>query len=532
MSRFADNLALLRRRDSALADRMERTAPAAADFPKRDVSIDGSLDAVILLGSGHLAPGLPVTPRTWIAVVETDERFRALLDAVELSTVLSREHLKLFVGDFRRDFRAWLESAQILDSVVIPHEPPAGWADDVAAMLNQRRTEVMTLIANAERSTRNWIANFPRVATSAGVGSFEGRFRGMPAVVVASGPSLESHLDALRDGPAVIIAAAKSLRLLLANGIVPHFACHLDLSADSLACFDLEIPREVVLLWDPESHPVDRFPGDRVTFETSPWGRPFWGSKGALGRGLTVAHTAFLFARLTGADPIALVGVDLAFPGPKTHAEGVTMTWGGPVDPLLGAAVDVPSVAGGTVRSIPAFRAMVTLFEDEIARTSAKVVNASRIGALIRGAAAGDVPRGSADPRPAIAAALAEPRTFDRDAFRAAAERMLAAAGRIEASAEAGAKTLRKVAQLPMNRDEFARMAQKINRHRAEILGEAEVQPFLQRLLAPEAAKIQTITREMDRAPAERRGRMDLERTELFFSGYLRAVRIFREAWR
>lgn len=529
-----NNLARLRKRDPALADRLERVAPAAVSFPPRTVSVDGSVDAVILVGAGHLAPSLAraIPPRTWIAILDTEERFRALIDAVDLGDVLDRPNLRLFIGDARREFRSWLESAQILDSAVIPHEPPPGWAEFVEEALNRRRTELATLVANAEVSTRNWIGNFPWAAASAGVASFAGRFAGMPAAVVASGPSLESQIGALRSFGGVIVAAAKSLRLLLANGIVPHFACHLDLSPDSLTCFrDLEIPRDVVLVWDPESAPVPDFPGDRVTFETSGWGTPFWGSKGTLGRGLTVAHTAFLFARHTGADPIALVGVDLAFPGAKTHAEGVTMTWGGAVDPLLGAAVDVPSVLGGTVRSIPAFRAMVTLFEEEIAATKAKVVNTSRIGALIRGAVGGGLPSGGADARGAIRAALAEPRPFDRDAFRAAAERMLASATKIEAAAESGAKALRKAAQIPMNAEEFARTAGKVNRHRAEIVGEAGIQPFLQRLLAPEAAKIQAITREMDRAAPAARGRLDVERTGLFFDGYRRAVRIFRDAF-
>ena len=50
---------------------------------------------------------------------------------------------------------------------------------------------------------------------------------------------------------------------------------------------------------------------------------------------------------------IALVGVDLGFPGERTHAEGVTMTWGGGFESIEKAMREVPSVTGGTVKSIP-----------------------------------------------------------------------------------------------------------------------------------------------------------------------------------
>ncbi|MBI2901717.1 MAG: DUF115 domain-containing protein [Planctomycetes bacterium] len=587
------NLALLSNRDPALADRIRRCAftvrvdptPSGAvtariegedgaqvllhhpDDPWADARAavrPANPDAVLLIGMGlgysAVEAARRVSARCWIAVVEpAEDLFRAALEHVDLTELLSRERTRLFVGlgidALRTEFRRWLADSQADEVYLLSHSPlerarPSLYGPvlrEVEALLNRRRTEIATLVENAERLARNWIGNMPSTARSAGLHSFENRLSGIPAIVVAAGPSLDSHLDALgrAAGRAVFVCVGKSLRLLLSRGIVPEFACHLDLSPDSAACFEgFEIPRDVTLVWDPESHPaaVRACPGDRVTFETglagSQLGRPFWGGKGTLARGLSVAHTAFAFARALGADPIVLVGTDLALPGNRTHAEGVTMTWGGPVEPLLGAAVDVPSTAGGVVRTIPAFRAMVTLFEEEIARTKAVVVNASAIGALIRGARRGDVESalgGAVDARGPLRTALAEPRPFDRETFRSAARRWMESIGTIERAAEEGERTLRRAARLDpanrLDREEFGKAAEKVNGRRARILAETDLQPLLHRILAPEAVEIQRTTREMEAASAAERARLDVARTGVFFRGYRRAAAVFRDAF-
>lgn len=508
--------------------------------------MSGTEDAIVFLGFDPAAVSeiSRLSPRVWVVIVEPEaESFRP-------SPVLERERVRLFVGESLDQLRAglnrWLVESQADEIRVVSNRTLEAETREVAAALNRRRTDVMTLVANAERATRNWIGNFPWIARSAGVRSFENRFSGIPAVLVAAGPSLDTQLEALKSavGRALFVCVGKSLGLLLRHGVVPDFVCHLDMSPSSQACFEgVSIPPEVTLVWDPESFTgaVAAFPGDRVTFETglagSEWGRAFWGEKGHLARGLSVAHTAFHFARALGADPLILVGVDFALPGERTHAEGVTMTWGGPVEPLLGATIEISAVRGGTVRTLPAFQAFVTHFEEEISRTKARVVNTSAVGALLRGAVSGTVESALGKPvevRASIAAALVEPRPFQQDLLGAAVQRLLEAAGRIDAAAESGLRPLRRAARLdPRNRidrEEFAKLAERVNRHRAEILCESEIDPFLQRLLAPEAVEIQRIARRIESSDAAGRMKLDVERTELFFRGYRRAVAILRDA--
>ena len=65
------------------------------------------------------------------------------------------------------------------------------------------------------------------------------------------------------------------------------------------------------------------------------------------------AHLCFLVARLMGADPIILVGLDLSFPGKEHHAEGCAETW--KPDFEKGQFHNIPSNDGGVVKTIPGF---------------------------------------------------------------------------------------------------------------------------------------------------------------------------------
>ncbi|GEM_PF-7071032 len=521
--------------------------------PAADTRLNpGHPDAVVVVGLGLGYAALDairrVSSRTWILVVEPcDDILRAAFENVDLVPVLSRERVRFLTGELgqiRSGFRAWILESQAADYYLFSNAGLERARKSVygpvlrvlGEELNRRRTEVATLVENSERMVRNRWANLPVTIRSAAWKSFEGRLARVPGIVVASGPSLEKQADAFRSARerAVFVVASKSLRWLLAHDIVPEFVCHLDVAPESAACLSgFDVPREVTLVWEPECAPeaVRGYSGDRVTYDAAPGEEAGWESKGAGGRGLSVAHMAFLFARALGADPIALVGVDLAIPGERTHAEGVTMTWGGSVEPLLGAAVEIPAARGGTVRSIPAFRAMVTLFEEELGRTAARVVNTSEIGARIRGTEPGtleSVLGSPVDVRGPIGAALAEPRPFDPAVFEASVVRWLAAIDRVDRAASEGLRALA-VASRESGRATFSASAVEVNRHRQSIAAEAEMESRMRRLLAPEAVVVQELNRRVEGASPQDRFLLDVERTAVFFRGYRRAAGVLRE---
>jgi hypothetical protein len=164
--------------------------------------------------------------------------------------------------------------------------------------------------------------------------------RGFPVFLAAAGPSLdalEDHLGAIRDRCAVI-AVDTSLRFLTERGIFPDFvvsvdpqywnARHLHRVHSPGSCLIAEsavyppVLRESVRTGADGRSSFSRaflcqslFPlGRYIEDRTDP--------KGILGAGGSVATTAWDFARLLGPDEIWIAGLDLSFPGLKTHFKG------------------------------------------------------------------------------------------------------------------------------------------------------------------------------------------------------------------
>ena len=522
-------------------------------------------DAVLLLGFGLGYTALhavrELRPWTWITIVEPDPGIlRAAMEYVDLTALFSHQRVAFFVGQegtqLQEHLRIWFNTAEVDNITQLTHLPlekarPSVYRRaylDVQEAVNYRTTEIATLLKQGKPINKNSILNIPSTVHSQGVNAFENQFKGVPAIVVAAGPSLESQVEALKKvgDRAVIICVGKSLRFLLENGIDPHFTAHLDLGADSQVYFEnVQIPDSCTLVWDPEANAsaISGFPGDRITFDCGmDWenrGKAFWGEKGFLQRGLSVAHTAFHFVRALGAGPIALVGVDLGFPGERTHAEGVTMTWGGGFESIEKAMKDVPSVTGGTVKSIPSFQAMVTLFETEISKTEAKVINTSKVGALIRGAENRDLESilgGPLEIRDRIKALLDQPRVFHREAFQEFSEKLCSSMDRISEASEKGLRALKRVRRLNLsNRDdlqELDRLGKKVNGCKNELEREKDFQVILQRFFAALAVKVRGLAREKQSCPPEdlvQRTKLDCERLGLYFEEFQKGCRFLEK---
>ena len=524
-------------------------------------------DAILLLGMGLGYTGLELvrrlSPWTWITVIEPDPGIlRAAMEYVDLTPLFSRDRVAFFVGQegalLQEHLRIWFNKSEVDNITQLTHLPlekarPSVYRrayKDVLEAINYRNTEIATLLKHGKPINRNSVLNIPATIRSQGVKVFENQFKGVPAVVVAAGPSLESQMEALKQvrDRAIIICVGKSLRFLLENGIDPHFTAHLDLGEESKVYFEgVQIPDSCTLVWDPEanSSAISGFPGDRITFQCGmDWenrGKAFWGEKGYLQRGLSVAHTAFHFTRALGADPIALVGVDLGFPGERTHAEGVTMTWGGGFESIEKSMREVPSVTGGTVKSIPSFQAMVTLFETEISKTDAQVINTSKVGALIRGAKNQELESILGDPidiRGKIKGKLDQPRPFQREAFQEFSDKLCSSMERISEVSESGLRALKRVRRLNLsNRDdvqELDRLGKKVNSYKNELEREKDFQLILQRYFSHLAVQVRTLARKKANCSPEdlvQRTKLDCERLGLYFEEFKKGCRFLQETF-
>lgn len=169
-----------------------------------------------------------------------------------------------------------------------------------------------------------------------GVQSLKNAFPGKPAIVVASGPSLDKSIPLLKDlqHKALILSADASAKILLENEIEPHFVLSLERVEESLPFFESISSYKGKIKTNFLAYPIvpkkvcDAFPGDKwVVYRNHSY---FYFLENQLPRGVissasSVTHFCARFAEFLGANPIALVGQDLAYDPEnlRSHADGL-----------------------------------------------------------------------------------------------------------------------------------------------------------------------------------------------------------------
>lgn len=310
----------------------------------------GPSDCGLVLGFGlgyHALSLAREAPRgASLVIVEPHVgRLRQAFEANDLAPLLERSEVTWVIAPDPQAVHAHLRTlTQRLffgGLRLVRHGPSmqadAEWFDQVLALVSELREEALvqfrTNLFLARTSMENRLGNLRRYAQSPGIEHLNGVARGWPAVVVSSGPSLAGNVDQLLDlqDRAIIVATSSSLKTLLAHGVKPHFTVVIDHSALSRKFFEgLPPDFDVPLLCDSKANfeAVAAWPGptlfgadpflDAIIGADSPLARP----RGKLPAGSTVAECAWRLTQVLGADPVVMVGQDLAYPWLVTHAPG------------------------------------------------------------------------------------------------------------------------------------------------------------------------------------------------------------------
>ncbi len=180
---------------------------------------------------------------------------------------------------------------------------------------------------------QNTFQNIKWIESHPGVLELKDRFKGVPAIGVAAGPSLNKSLPMLRDlqERALIISSDASLKILLENQITPDFVFAIERDQHSMPFFKgIQIPAQTELIAYPlvPSAVLNEFKGrQRVAYRDYGW---FVEIEKSIPRGIlpsesSVMHMICRAAASWGCSEICLVGQDLAF-DPQTratHAKGI-----------------------------------------------------------------------------------------------------------------------------------------------------------------------------------------------------------------
>ena len=209
-------------------------------------------------------------------------------------------------------------------------------------------------------------------------------------IVIAAGPSLDDLLQYIRDNEDKnIICVATAAGKLRKNGIIPDCICVLDPWSSTFKQFENILDWDVPLLVDPQTNwrIAEAYSGDKyivpsISNYNSAKKFKDEGYK-LIDPGSTVAIMAIRLAIMLKAEKIHLIGLDLAYPGGKTHAEGTARA-----DTVSTERMKmVKSNNGGEVPTDKIFENYIVEVENLIKEnTGVEFINHSTVGAYINGA--------------------------------------------------------------------------------------------------------------------------------------------------
>ncbi|MFM1694563.1 motility associated factor glycosyltransferase family protein [Aeromonas salmonicida] len=278
--------------------------------------------------------------------------------------------------------------------------PELQLVEDAAARIRDRLvSEIELPFASARFDaehpavTRRLAENRELLTSDGDVASLFGLARGKHALIVASGPTLQTNMATLqaqlqtRRQDYLLISVDTALAFLLRHGIRPDIVVTIDdaihgsrLPADQSAQTTLvyypTVPTAALLAWQgPRKAAYSRSPMYQTLRQEIP--------KGTLHSGGSVIHPAVDLAVLMGCQQVILLGTDFAFPGELTHSGWADGALGPTASQARSWTLDGH---GRRVKTNPNFSAYRTELERYIARhPEVHFWNSSREGAEIAG---------------------------------------------------------------------------------------------------------------------------------------------------
>ncbi|NLI91352.1 MAG: DUF115 domain-containing protein [Peptococcaceae bacterium] len=269
--------------------------------------------------------------------------------------------------------------------------------------LRERRMSLATCSTFQKRWTINSMKNLAEVLSSPNILlEKKGFFKNKPALLVASGPSLEEEIENVRkirtNGSAYIFAVGTAVNALVKRGIYPHAACTYDPSEEN------RIVCKEVLARDIQSIPLifgstvgyetlETYPGSKMHMLINQDTPASYFLKPLKGRELEYVNDAASIAVIAlqllfklGFNPIILVGQNLAYLHGKNYTAGCTYPSYETVLADSNDAIPVKGVDGKEVLSNSSFISMRLQLENYLSSSQEiKVINTTKGGAEIKG---------------------------------------------------------------------------------------------------------------------------------------------------
>lgn len=269
--------------------------------------------------------------------------------------------------------------------------------------LKERCNSLATYSTFQKRWTINSVMNFIQVLNSPNI-LLEKKdfFKNKPALLVASGPSLEAEIENLKkirdNGLAYIFTVGTALNALVKCGIYPHAACTYDPSDENqIVCKEVleKGLKSIPLIFGSTVgyETLEKYPGPKMHMLINQDTLAAFYLKPQSGEGLEFVSDAASIAVITlqllhklGFNPIILVGQNLAYLDGKNYMSGSTYPLHEANQTELKSAVLVKDVYGNEVPSSNSYLRMRLQIENYLSCFQfANVINTTKNGAHIEG---------------------------------------------------------------------------------------------------------------------------------------------------
>lgn len=268
--------------------------------------------------------------------------FLKALESRDMTGFLSNPNLNIFIDKNPDNFLKYLsgfsQSREIEDiktfklrPLYILNEDYYKRIDGIIQSHNSRKEiNYNTLERFGKLWVKNLLKNMTTLSRSPGISLLESVFSSIPALIIASGPSLDNIIPFIPElyKKMLIITVDTSLRAVLDTGIEPDFIIIADPQYWNTRHIDGLKVNNSILISESSTHPRIFRQLDVMTFFGSslfPLGQyfeSFLGTKGRLGAGGSVSTSAWDFTRIIGSKNIFMAGLDLGYPFNNTHYKG------------------------------------------------------------------------------------------------------------------------------------------------------------------------------------------------------------------
>lgn len=229
------------------------------------------------------------------------------------------------------------------------------------------------------------------------ISEIAGKFKGYPAFIIASGPSLEKNIHHLKsaNGKALLIACDASVDACVQQGIKLDAVASIERVLATYRNYykDHTFDKDMVLIGPTNLWPniLKEYQGKKIILSRLDEGadRIILDNYEQIEHyniGISSAHVAFQTAVEAGCNPIVLVGQDLAFTDDKIHSDSTHTKYEGANNDRKFDGSYVEDVTGNLVKTNDIYNWFRNWFEMQcIVQADRRIIDATEGGARIKG---------------------------------------------------------------------------------------------------------------------------------------------------